>query len=90
MMDVRRLEEAELVPAEVECFGVAEAAHPLGQAEAGSVKLNREQRANELGLRRGPHEAVHPAVVVAFPVEQDDSAELRRIEHLAMASRTGS
>jgi hypothetical protein len=45
--------------------------------------LNREQRTDELAPRRRLHESVHPAVLISFPMQQDDAAQLRRIEHLA-------
>ena len=46
-------------------------------------ELDGELRADELGLRRRLHEALHPAILIPFPMQEQDRAELRRIEHFA-------
>jgi hypothetical protein len=84
VVDVRRLQEAEHVAAELEPLAVHEAPHALGvDAEARRVQLDRECRAAELRPGRLAHEAIHAAVLVTLPVEEHEVREPRRVEHLA-------
>ena len=77
MMHVRRLEKPQRVAPERQGLSVLETAHPIGDAESARVELDRKRRADELGFGRCPHEAVHPAVLVAFPVQQRHVSQRR-------------
>ena len=83
MVDVGRLEEAQLVPAEVEHLSVGEALDlalvvPPRQAEA-----DRHSAADQ-GRLGGPcGKAIHTAALVTLEVQERDVGEARRVEHLA-------
>jgi hypothetical protein len=86
VMDVRSLNETKFAGTELERFAIAKPAQALGDSEARCIQLDRQKRTDELAPRRRLHESVHPAVLVPFPMQQDDAAELDRIEHLADGS----
>ena len=85
MVDVGRLEEPQRVAPGVDRVAVAHALHAVDEVdpERGQVEDRRHVAADELGVRRLVHEALHAAALVALEVEQHDVREAGRVEHLA-------
>jgi hypothetical protein len=83
-MDVRGLEEAQPVVAQLDHIVLPNGPHSIEEADAegAEVQNDRELAADQLGLGSAGHEGVHAAALVALEVEQDDVGQPSRVDHL--------